>query len=106
MNLSKISVAGPSTLFLVSDERSFPSRAENDIQIQIDVLNVDLVALLKRKTTGLLTQGEEKEFKDKKRKLKELEKKLIEKKNRQKRQNSSDKKEKLNLKKHARKIPN
>jgi hypothetical protein len=67
-------VDGPSTSSPSSNKRSFPSRSQEDIRIQIDVLNVDLVTVLKRKTTGLLTDGEEKELKEKQRKLKESEK--------------------------------
>ena len=67
--------AGPSIISSVSNKRSFPSRAQEDIQIQIGVLNVAIVALLKKKTSGWLKDGEEKELKEKQNKQKELEKK-------------------------------
>jgi hypothetical protein len=97
--------AGPSIISSVSNKRSFPSRAQEDIQIQIDVLNVAIVALLKKKTTGWLKDGEEKELKEKQSKLKELEKKLNEKKNSQKRQKKFREERKNKLEEACKKNP-
>ena len=97
-------VAGPSTSS-ASNKRSFPSRAQENIRIQIDVFNVDLAALLKRKSTGLLTDGEEKELKEKQMKLKELKKKLNKKKNGQKRQKNFREERKTKLEDACKKNP-
>lgn len=48
-----------------SRKRSFSARAQDEIQLKIDLLNADLVGLLKRKTTGWLTAVEEKDLSEK-----------------------------------------
>lgn len=66
-------------------KRSFTTRAQDELQLGIDLINADLVGLMKRRCNGLLTDIEEKEFKKKKKELNELELKLKSKKDGQER---------------------
>ena len=69
--------------------------AQLHLQSQIDILNYDLVGLYERRNREMLTQKQDVELKEKKKKKDELENKLIKKKSDQKRaQKVRDKKKK------------
>ena len=81
------------------DEKSvkYKAKAQYELQSQISIFKSDLIGLYKRKECGVLSSDQEKELKEKKLKVNELEKKLKRKKYEQEKQKIFRKKKKETL---------